>query len=140
MADNEIMKAFDILDKFEFFGGQRAGRELWFNKPTDIQNKDIGAFLRDLDFLKQFINRQKAEVERLENSLAISKKETRRYAAQCQTIRSETAKELAERLEETAMGKLAWDAYDEEICGFVTVDEIDNFVKEFMKIEVKNNV
>lgn len=81
-----------------------------------------------------------AEIGKLENDLAISKKETRRYAAQCQTIRSETAKELAERLEETAMGKLAWDAYDEEICGFVTVDEIDNFVKEFMKIEVKNNV
>jgi phosphoenolpyruvate synthase/pyruvate phosphate dikinase len=79
MTDNEIIKAFDILDKFEFFGGQRAGRELWFNKPTDIQNKDIGAFLRDLDFLKQFINRQKAEIERLENSLAISKKKTKRY-------------------------------------------------------------
>ena len=64
-TDEEVIKAFDILDKFEFFGGQRAGRELWFNKPTDIQNKDIGGFLRDLDFLKQFINRQKAEIERL---------------------------------------------------------------------------
>ena len=41
MSDNEIIKAFDILDQFEFFGGQRAGRELWHNKPTDIQNKDI---------------------------------------------------------------------------------------------------
>ncbi len=64
-TDEQIQKAFDILDKFEFFGGQRAGRERWFNKPTDIQNKDIGGFLRDLDFLKQFINRQEAEIERL---------------------------------------------------------------------------
>lgn len=66
MKDTEIIKAFDILDKFEFFGGQRAGRELWFNKPTDIQNKDIGEFLRNLDFLRLFINRLKAENERLQ--------------------------------------------------------------------------
>ena len=64
-TDNEVIKAFDILDKFEFFGGQRAGRELWFNKPTDIQNKDIGGFLRDLDFLKQFINSQKEKYDHL---------------------------------------------------------------------------
>ena len=67
MSDNDIIKAWDILDKFEFFGGQRAGRELWYNKPTDIQNKDIGAFLRDVDFLKDFIKSQKAEIERLNN-------------------------------------------------------------------------
>ena len=66
MTDNEIIKAFDILDKFEFFGGQRAGRELWFNKPADIQEKDIGGFLRDIDFLKQFINRQKAKIKALQ--------------------------------------------------------------------------
>jgi hypothetical protein len=66
MNDNDIIKAFDILDKFEFFGGQRAGRELWFNKPADIQEKDIGGFNRDIDFLKVFINRQIAEIERLE--------------------------------------------------------------------------
>ena len=65
MKDNDIIKAFDILDKFEFFGGQRAGRLLWFNKPADIQEKDIGGFNRDIDFLKAFINRQKAEIERL---------------------------------------------------------------------------
>ena len=67
MSDNDIIKAWDILDKFEFFGGQRAGRELWYNKPTDIQNKDIGAFLLDVDFLKDFIKSQKAEIERLNN-------------------------------------------------------------------------
>lgn len=65
MTDNEIIKALDILNKMEFFGGQRAGRELWFDKPTDIQNKDIGDFLRDIDFLKNFINRQNAEINQL---------------------------------------------------------------------------
>ena len=72
MKDNEIIKAFDILDKFDFFGGQRAGRELWFDKPVDIQNKDIGDFLRDLDFLRHFIKRQQAEIERLEKCYALA--------------------------------------------------------------------
>ena len=63
MTDTDIIKAFDILDKFEFFGGQRAGRLLWYNKPQDVQNKDIGKFLRDVDFLKCFINHQKDEIE-----------------------------------------------------------------------------
>jgi hypothetical protein len=66
MNDNDIIKAFDILDKFEFFGGQRAGRELWFGKPVDVQNKDIADFVRDVTFLKDFITQQKAEIERLQ--------------------------------------------------------------------------
>ena len=75
-TDEEVIKAFDILNKFEFFGGQREGRELWFNKPTDIQNKDIGAFLRDLDFLRQFINRQKEEVAYWQDAAANARRET----------------------------------------------------------------
>lgn len=76
MTDNEIIKAFDILEKMEFFGGQRAGREAWFNKPIDIQNQDIRGFLRDIDFLKAFINRQQAEIERLHDEVS----KTRRKA------------------------------------------------------------
>lgn len=62
MKINDIVKAFDVLDKFEFFGGQRAGRELWFDKPADIQDEDIKQFVDDVHFLKNFINRQKAEI------------------------------------------------------------------------------
>lgn len=96
MKDNEIVKAFDILDKFEFFGGQRAGRELWFNKPVEIQEKDIDNFLRDIGFLKQFINRQKAEIELLKEILCTSKVLT----ATCAGVRIKTAKEFAEKIKE----------------------------------------
>jgi chromosome segregation ATPase len=65
MTDNE--KAVDILHKLDFFYGQRAGRELWNEKPTDVQDKDIENFSKDVAFLKDFINRQKAEIERLEH-------------------------------------------------------------------------
>lgn len=50
---DEIM---DILDKWDFMLGQRAGRELWVNKPTDIQNKDLADFNRDLETVRSFIN------------------------------------------------------------------------------------
>lgn len=35
----KIDRAIDILDKWEFFYGQRAGRELWAGKPTEVQVK-----------------------------------------------------------------------------------------------------
>lgn len=40
-----IDRANDILDKWEFFYGQRAGRELWADKPTEVQDEDIANFL-----------------------------------------------------------------------------------------------
>ena len=36
----KVEKVIDYLEQIRFFN-QRAGRELWNDKPTDIQNKDI---------------------------------------------------------------------------------------------------
>lgn len=47
-----ILKCLDILDKWEFFQGQRAGRELWSDKPREVQDKDIENFDRDLGFIR----------------------------------------------------------------------------------------
>ena len=60
MTDNDIERAFDILDKMLFFYGQRAGRELWFDKPREIQNIDIADFKKDIRFLAGVIESQKA--------------------------------------------------------------------------------
>lgn len=102
MTDNDIIKAFDILDKFEFFGGQRVRRLLWFNKPTDIQEKDIGGFNRDIDFLKAFINRQKAEIDELRKSEESAKQNAVNMARAMPNIakatRIEAIKEFAEYL------------------------------------------
>lgn len=67
MTDNE--KALDILQKFDFFGGQRAGRELWFKKPVEVQDEDIKNFSADIAYLKDFINRQKETIEQLQTAL-----------------------------------------------------------------------
>lgn len=45
-------KALDILDKWKFFYGQRAGRELWFDKPREIQDQDIADFNRDIETIR----------------------------------------------------------------------------------------
>ena len=42
-------KVFDILAKWEFFFGQRAGRELWGDKPKEVQDQDIADFNRDMN-------------------------------------------------------------------------------------------
>ena len=45
-------KVFDILDKWEFFFGQRAGRELWGDKPKAVQDQDIADFNRDMKIVR----------------------------------------------------------------------------------------
>ena len=60
-------QAIDILDKFDFFQGQRAGRELWNNKPYEVQEEDINAFAKDCASLKEYIADvvPKSEVEKI---------------------------------------------------------------------------
>lgn len=53
----EKNKALEILDKLSFFGGQRAGRELWNDKPREVQDKDIADFNRDIEFLRNIIRK-----------------------------------------------------------------------------------
>ena len=53
----ELTKAMEILDKISFFGGQRAGRELWNDKPRKVQDEDIANFNRDIEWLREFIRK-----------------------------------------------------------------------------------
>ena len=96
MTENKIKKANDILDKFEFFN-QRAGRELWSDKPKDIQDKDIENFLNDVKFLKDLINRLQADKEALiagqetlQKALAEKAAEVERLLTEFARLREET--------------------------------------------------
>lgn len=53
----EIEKAIEVLDKLSFFCGQRAGRELWNDKPREVQDEDIADFNRDIEYLKGIIRK-----------------------------------------------------------------------------------
>ena len=48
-------EVMEILDKMQFFGGQRAGRELWNDKPREVQDADIAAFNRDIEILRKVV-------------------------------------------------------------------------------------
>lgn len=61
----EQEKVFDILNKFEFFQGQRAGRELWNDKPKEVQDKDIADFIKDINYIRSY----------LQNSVVLSREE-----------------------------------------------------------------
>lgn len=53
--DTDVSEAIEILDKMQFFGGQRAGRELWADKPKKVQDADLVAFNRDIELLRKVV-------------------------------------------------------------------------------------
>lgn len=48
-------QAIEILDFFDFFQGQRAGRELWAEKPYEVQEEDLACFSERISLLKEYI-------------------------------------------------------------------------------------
>lgn len=62
----EIDECLNILDKMEFFQGQRAGRELWFDKPKNIQDEDIENFNKDTNTLREYILKQIDRINHLQ--------------------------------------------------------------------------
>ena len=52
---DEKQKVLDILNKFSFILGQRAGRELWLDKPEKVQDKDLSNFNKDIKYIKTYI-------------------------------------------------------------------------------------
>ena len=65
MSKIDIYKALEILDKFDFFQGQRAGRELWAEKPFDVQEEDLKNFSLDVELLKTYIEESASETKLL---------------------------------------------------------------------------
>jgi len=58
MSEIKTSEILEILDKFEFFQGQRAGRELWNDKPKELQDKDIENFNRDVQKIREYVKQQ----------------------------------------------------------------------------------
>ena len=125
----------DILEKMDFFQGQRAGRELWHEKPFEVQEQDIADFSRDVSTIKLFINivlsqlREKdAEIERLtkerDRAQAICVEMGKLNQAEIAIARTDAITEFAERLKERMREVYPADIYDSDI------DQIANELKE----------
>ena len=52
----ETGEVLEILSKWDFFYGQRAGRELWADKPRDAQDQDIADFNRDMETITNWVH------------------------------------------------------------------------------------
>lgn len=55
-------KVLEILEKLQFFGGQRAGRELWHGKPAEVQEEDIVNFNRDIEVIREYVRAQQGGI------------------------------------------------------------------------------
>lgn len=53
-------EVLEILSKWDFFYGQRAGRELWADKPKKVQDQDIADFNRDMETVKIWLTKPPA--------------------------------------------------------------------------------
>lgn len=65
MSEIKTSEILEILDKIEFFGGQRAGRELWADKPTEVQEQDLTNFNRDIGTIRKYIESQNNVLQRI---------------------------------------------------------------------------
>lgn len=100
MIDNEIINALEILEKFNFFQGQRAGRELWNEKPIDVQDEDIENFVEDVAFLEDLIKRQQAEIADLKTANFVKTDMINYLQEKFENAKVEVVKEFAEKLKE----------------------------------------
>ena len=76
MSEVKTSEILEILDKLEMFQGQRAGRELWADKPTEVQEQDLTNFNRDIGTIRKCIESQnnvlQRIVERLKNQYPVN--------------------------------------------------------------------
>lgn len=97
MKKEEIIKANNILEKLDFFN-QRSARELWGDKPFDVQSQDIADRHKDIEYLKSFIEYQNKEIEKLRQAFETTVLERDMIQAQkdfeCQKAVNKFAKEL----------------------------------------------
>lgn len=124
MEDKEKQeKVFDILNKFEFFQGQRAGRELWNDKPKEVQDKDISDFIKDINYIRSY----------LQDSIILSRKEYEKLKYTWITDRDaykKGCKETAEKIFKMLISKLESNQF---LSGERIIMEVDveNLAKQF---------
>ena len=59
-------KVVDILEKMQFFQGSRAGRELWYDKPIEVQVQDCEDFTRDIRTIRDYILQLEEQIKILQ--------------------------------------------------------------------------
>lgn len=115
----------EILEKFDMFQGQRAGRELWQEKPFEVQEQDIDNFSRDVNLLIAYIKVLTAKTEvqdfvivELRKSLEKANHDADRYALKIKELTDEVEglqRELASRPPRLVITKLPKESEKEDV-------------------------
>ena len=131
MKDKEKqIKVFDILDKIEFFQGQRAGRELWNDKPKEMQDKDIADFIKDIKYIRSYLQ-DSVVLSREEYEKGIIERESmRNQIAKLFNDREQASKETVEKIFKMLISKLESNQF---LSGKRIIMEVDveNLAKQF---------
>ena len=137
---------FDILDKFEFFQGQKAGRELWNDKPKEVQDKDIADFIKDINYIRSYLqdsvmlSREEYDTLKAENDKYV--KDCIDYIATINKLENkvweveqQASKETAEKIFKMLISKLDSNQF---LSGKRIIMEVDvkNLAKQF-DVEIK---
>ena len=136
MEREQIIKALDILERFDFFQGQRAGRELWNEKPFDVQEQDIAKFSQDVAWLKNYIKELTEENESRKQTIDQLGKNNdeiaRVYPLAIKEAEANTVRKMQKRLKAKA--------YTNNYCqDVVLLSNIDQIAKEMINNGEKEN-
>lgn len=140
MKNLNAEQVIDILDKMDFFEGQRAGRELWNEKPFEVQEQDIANFSGDVALIKKYINSQEQRIKELtEKNERL--KATKYYMhsdgrieviPSVDSVRADTIKKMQERLKADAV---TIQDHTGKLGVVVGVGNIDDVAKEMLEGE-----
>ena len=136
MKSDEIKRALDRLNKFDFFN-QRAGRELWNDKPTDIQNEDIDNYSKDIEFLKLYINSQQAKIEaltmdneRLQSDIVNANCNYEKIKEDCELLKTALAQKIVSEIKAVAIREFGEFLIDKSENGVISISDIPDYVIE----------
>lgn len=83
----------DVIQKMLFFNS-RAGRELWANKPRDVQDQDIKDREDDLQSLQNEIDLLKMQMEYVKNHADTFLEEANKFEAENKKLKAENKMRL----------------------------------------------
>lgn len=128
MKDKEKQtKVFGILDKMEFFQGQRAARELWNDKPKEVKDKDIADFIKDINYIRSYLQDSVVLSREEYDDLILAKKT---FASDGEEVSSDTLLSTFKGIKEQARKETAEKILFKFESAFAYYDNEDMFSKK----------
>lgn len=135
MENLNAKQIIDILDKMDFFEGQRAGRELWNDKPFEVQEQDIANFSRDISLIKAYVNSQEQKIGKLDEKVE-------NYRNELGEVRADTVRKMQEMVKRRAstVGNSYANGETVIIQYCISPQSLDQIAKEMLEVAQRPEV